>query len=180
MTFSVPWRAKWTRVVAVSAVPVIMAGLLLVLFTIVKMPWPPDQPPATRYGVGVSFFERLRGEQVGVPQDAPAALSGKDARWQARRVWDGLALVALVGGLWGVLALLWRGRAQVLGALVAVGGFGLLYSLTVGLQTAAILSAYGFGLVLFGAALNALGLSAMDWAADGHAMYEARTGSDER
>ena len=180
MTFSASWRAEWARVVAVSGVPVVLVGLLLGLFAFVKMPWPPDQPPATRYGVTVSFFERLRGVQVGVPQDAPAALSGKDARWQARRVWDGLALIALVVGLWSLPALLWRGNPAALGALVTVGVLGMVYTLTVGLSTAAAIAAYGFGLVFFGAALSWLGLSAVGLAAHGHAVKEARTGSDER
>ena len=180
MTFSASWRTEWARVVAVSGVPVVLVGLLLGLFAFVKMPWPPDQPPATRYGVTVSFFERLRGVQVGVPQDAPAVLSGKDARWQARRVWDGLALVALVAGLWSLPALLWRGNPAALGALVTVGVLGMVYTLTVGLSTAAAIAAYGFGLVFFGAALSWLGLSAVGLAAHGHAVKEARTGSDER
>ncbi len=180
MTFSASWRADWARVVAVSGVPIVLVGLLIALFSIVKMPWPPDQPPTTRYGVTVSFFERLRGAQVGLPQDAPAALSGKDTRWQARRVWDGLALVGLVLGLWSLLALLWAGSPRALGALVAVGAFGIAYSLTVGLAAAAIVAAYGYGLVLFGAALSWLGLSAVGLAAHGHAVKEARTGSDER
>jgi hypothetical protein len=180
MTFSASWRADWARVVAVSGVPVVLVGLLMALFAFVKMSWPPDQPPATRYGVSVSFFERLRGVQVGVPQDAPAALSGKDARWQTRRVWDGLALVMLVAGLWGLPALLWRGAPSALGTLVAVGSLGLVYTLTVGLSTAAVVAAYGFGLVLFGAVLSWLGLSAVGLTAHGHAGKEARTGSDER
>ncbi len=180
MTFSVPWRADWARVVAAGGVPVMLAGLLLALFAIVRMPWPPDQPPSTRYGVTVSFFERLRGEQVGVPQDAPAALSGKDARWQARRFWDGLALVVLVAGLWALPALLGRGSPAALGALMAVGGLGVVYTLTVGLSAAAAVAAYGFGLVLFGAALSWLGLSAVGLATHERAGKEARTGSDER
>lgn len=162
MTYSAPDRAVSVPASdrpfgLLGSVPVVTLGVLIVAFAMLRMPWPPDQPPATRYGITVTYWERLQGMQVGIPDGAPQPLSGKGTAWTMRRVLDGLALLALVVGVLSEVLLFWLDSPFLMVNLVIIGGYGVLYSGSVGLNPGPVLASAGFGLICCSAGLTLLG-----------------------
>ncbi len=151
---AIPLPASRRRFALLSSVPVVTLGLLVVTFAMLRVPWPPDQPSATRYGITVTYFERLQGVQVGIPDGAPDALTGKGTTWTVRRMLDGLALVALVVGYLSVVLLFWLDTPFLLVNLVIIGVYGAVYGGSVGLHPGPVLASAGFGLILCSAGLT--------------------------
>jgi hypothetical protein len=182
MTSSAPDRRRFSPL---SSIPIVTIGLLVVTLAIVRVPWPPDQPPVTRYGITVSFVERLQGVQIGLPENAPDAVSGRGSAWTIRRMLDACALLSLVIGYMSVGLLFWLDTPYLLVNLVIIGGYGAIYGGSVGLQPGPLLATAGFGLVFCSAGLTLVG----QWAStqkqtltphDGTPSVNAlSTGSDE-
>lgn len=168
-----PSSSMTRRVVSLSSIPVVTMGLLLVTWAMMRVPWPPDQPPITRYGITVTFFERLQGKQVGLPEDAPDDVTGKGSAWTMRRVLDICALLALVVGYLSVALLFWLDTPYLLVNLLIVGGYGAIYGGSVGLQAGPLLATAGFGLILCSAGL----MLASQWASTQRQAFDTRDGN---
>lgn len=141
--------AAGVRPVIIASIPIILVGLLVVVFAMLRAPWPADPPsPATRGTV--SFVGRVLGEQ-GNP---PAAEGDRSAAWYARRVLDGLTAVLVIAACAAVGLLLISPRQELVAALTVGALLGVLYGASTGLYGGPMMTAGGFACVMFGAGLG--------------------------
>jgi hypothetical protein len=148
MTFRLLAVARRLDSSILVSMPIIVLGLIIVTFAVLKAPWPPDP---RQYGRTVSHFERLRGDQA---ESAASENDSEDADWYWRRVIDGAVLLALVLGYAGTCALIGLNQPRVLPGLMANGLVGVICGAWGGLELGPMLTAGGFSLTLFGAGLG--------------------------
>ncbi len=141
------------RSALLGIIPIVTLGLLLVTAAMLRAPWPPDQPAST-FGVTVSYFDRIKGRQVGPPPGREADQSSKAVMWYARRVIDGMVLALLVAGYASVTLAIWSNDGRILAVLTVIGGIGTMYGGSLGLYLGPILTTGGFALILFAAGLS--------------------------
>ncbi len=127
--------------------PLMIIGLLLVVIALLEGAWPADYENA-RYHY-VSHWDRLTGN------DAPDNLEvNRETGYYIRRTLDTIIYFMVLQGVVAVVGLAWLNERNLYLLLIVSGVYGILYAAGTGLVIGPILTATGFALVLWGAALG--------------------------
>lgn len=127
------------------SLPLVLVGLLVVVFALLQAAWPADYKNASYHYV--SHWERLTGN------DAPSEVE-REAGYNIRRTLDTLIYYMVLQSIVAVIGLAWLNERNLYLLLMVSGVYGILYAAGLGLVIGPILTAAGFGLVLWGATLG--------------------------
>jgi uncharacterized membrane protein len=131
-----------------ASLPLVIVGLLIVIFALLNAAWSPDYEGAAHRNQRVSHWQRLGGDDL--PEDRlPDQEFERSSGYRVRRTLDALiyymvfqAIVAVVG-----LALLNDRRLLLLLFISSI--YGILYAVSMGIVIGPLLTIVGFALVLF-------------------------------
>lgn len=141
-------KSPYTHAVSganLASLPVILLGLMMVIFSLNAAPWPADYKDANQFTTA-THRERLLGDDV--PGDVDVE---RTSGYTMRRVLDGSIYVAFVFISLAWLTALVVHRDWVFLPMIGIGVFGVMYAATSGLTAGPLICGAGFALILFGA-----------------------------
>lgn len=131
-----------------ASLPLVIIGLLIVIFALLNAAWSPDYEGATFSNHRVSHWQRLGGNDL--PEDSlPDEEFERPSGYRLRRTLDALIYYMVFQAIVAVIGLALLNDRRLLFLLFISSIYGILYGVSMGIVIGPLLTIMGFALVLF-------------------------------
>ena len=142
---------QWSMILA--SLPLVIVGLLIVIFALLNAAWPPDYVGSEFRNQRVSHWQRLGGSDL--PEDVlPDQEFERSSGYRIRRTLDALIYYMVFQAIVAVIGLAILNDRRLFFLLFISSVYGIFYAASMGIIIGPLLTITGFALVLFSTVLG--------------------------